>query len=599
MKFHKFTIKKISTRLILMFLATTTVIFSIFALIITSLFSDKLTAEINLVASQQMDFASTLLDNSIKEIWNYHFSLVKKQQVQESMSALTQDPSLENSDELQSALKKAINDTDKKKLNIRSAFAISRRGTILDPLYSLDTYQWLVNDNPEFQMFLDSQLTLRISAPNSFPFRTEEADSASQNSTLTCFGRLYDKDTYKDLGYIAININRNSLFKELDELFQETWDQFYIVDKNQNIIYSNSLETDYSSELKQLLAHDYPALGQRITMDGTTYMGYSTKVSQYPNWRIVSFIDCRDIYQPLKSISTTLVFVYFVLIVFACIIHYYLTQHLTVPIRVLNEAMRTIRKGEWPDPIPITQETEMSETLRGFNKMNLALQEMTAQIAAQEEETRKNEVALIQSQLDLLESQINPHFIHNTLNTMKYMAKVAKAERLENLISSFNALLRTSMSTEKLMIPLNEEVENLYHYMDIQKERYDFPIDFQCDIPTDVSWVLLPKLILQPLVENSLFHGIAPNDGGRIRVKARVADNRLWVIVWDDGAGISKSQLSQLEERLRPSAKGYSRIGITNVNARLILSYGASSHLVIESSPQEGTSFSFSIPVSS
>lgn len=597
MKFRKYKIKKISTRLILMFLATTTAIFSIFAFVITSLFSDKLTAEINMVASQQMEFASTLLDNRIKEIWNYHFSLVKRPQVQETMSALTLDSSLKDSEQFQSTLKKAISDTDKKTLNIRSVFAISKEGTILDPLYSLDTYRWLVDDNPEFQKFLDSQLTLRISAPSPFPFRAEEADSVSQNSTLTCFGRLYDKDNYQDLGYIAININRNSLFKDLEELFQETWNQFYIVDKNQNIIYSNPLNPDSSPELKQLLANDYPALGQRISMNSTTYMGYSTKVNQYPNWRIVSFIDCRDIYQPLKNIFTTLISVYFVLIFFACIIHYYLTQHITIPIRVLNEAMRTIRKGEWPSPIPVTQENEMSETLKGFNKMNLALQEMTARIAAQEEETRKNEVALIQSQLDLLESQINPHFIHNTLNTMKYMAKIAKAERLENLISSFNALLRTSMSTEKLMIPLNEEVENLYHYMDIQKERYDFPIDFQCDIPIDVSAVLLPKLILQPLVENSLFHGIAPNDGGSIRVKARVADNRLWVIVWDDGAGISKSQLSQLEERLRPSAKGYSRIGITNVNARLILSYGASSHLVIESSPQEGTSFSFSIPV--
>ena len=392
-------------------------------------------------------------------------------------------------------------------------------------------------------------------------------------------------------------MNRNSLFKELEELFQDTWDQFYIVDENQNVIYSNPLNPDCSLELKQHLANDYPVFGQRVSMNNTTYMGYSTQVSQYPNWRIVSFIDCRDIYQPLYNIFAALIFVFFILIFFACIINYYLTQHITIPIRTLNEAMRTIRKGEWPDPIPITQENEMSETLEGFNKMNLALQKMTAQIAAQEEEARKNEVALIQSQLDLLESQINPHFIHNTLNTMKYMAKIAHAERLENLINSFNALLRTSMSTEKLMIPLNEEVENLYHYMDIQKERYDFPIDFQCDISADISPILLPKLILQPLVENSLFHGIAPHDGGTIRVKARGADKRLWVIVWDDGVGISPSQLSQLEERLKPSSKGYSNIGISNVNSRLILNYGASSHLVIQSSPQEGTSFSFSIPI--
>lgn len=597
MKFRKFSIKKISTRLMLMFLIVTTLIFTIFSFVITRLFSDKLTREINMVASQQLEFAGSLLDNRINEIWDYHFSIMKSKQFQNALAALNQEPSDENFVKLQNILEQSIKETDQNTLKIRSAFAVTKQGTILNSLYNLDSYQWLINDNPEFQRFLDSKLTLRISAPNNFPFRDVESDPRYQNSTLTCFGHIYENNTYKDMGYLAINLNRNGLFRELEELFAETWSQFYIVDENQNIIYSNPLNPEYAPELQELLTTDYPKLGKQVSIDNTAYIGYSTQVSRYANWRIVGFIDYRSIYQPLRSIFKTLLFVYFVLIFFACIIHYYLAQHITIPIRTLNEAMRTIRKGGWPDPIPSTRDDEMGEALQGFNKMNLALQKMTAQIAAQQEETRKNEVALVQSQLDLLESQINPHFIHNTLNTMKYLAKLARAERLESLITSFNALLRTSMSTDKLMIPLNEEVENLYHYIDIQKERYDFPIDFRCDVPADASAVLLPKLILQPLVENSLFHGIAPHDGGSIRVKARVADNRLWVIVWDDGAGISQSQLTRLEERLKPSAKGYSRIGITNVNARLILSYGASSHLVIQSSPNERTSFSFSIPV--
>lgn len=591
MKSHKFSLKKISTRIMLIFLGTTTIIFSIFTIVITSLFSDKLTEEINLVSSQQLEFAETLLNDRIKEIRNYHFSIQNKPQIQTYMSEFTQNDNIQNSDELYQTLKETISHTDRNHLNIRSAFVLSKEKKILDPLFCLEQYKWLIEDNPEFSKFLDSQLTLRISAPNSFPFQEDT------KNTLTCFCRLYSENNYEELGYIAININRNSFFKEIEEFFRDTWAQFYIVDENQNIIYSNPLDTDISPALNSLLAENYPKLGKQVYMENNTYMGYSIKVSDYPYWKIVGFINYNDIYKPLHSILRTLVLVYFVLIFFACLIHYYLAQHITVPIRTLKEAMRTIRKGSWPAPISITRDDEMSEVLNGFNKMNLALQEMTAQVAVQQEETRKKEVALIQSQLDLLESQINPHFIHNTLNTMKYLARLAQAKRLENLIISFNSLLRTSMSTERLMIPLSEEAENLYHYMDIQKERYDFPIDFQCDIPENASSILLPKLILQPLVENSLFHGLAPNDGGIIRVKARLGEKRLWVIVWDNGVGISKEQLPKLEERLRPSSKGYSSIGIANVNTRLILSYGASSHLVIESSPEEGTSFSFSIPV--
>lgn len=272
MKLRKITIKKISNRLILMFLATTTIIFSIFVFVITSLFSDKLTAEINTVSRQQMEFANALLDNKIKEIWDYYFSLVNKQQIQETMSNLTSASSAKDLDQLQTVLKKAINDTDRKKLNIRSAFIISDTNNILDPLYSLDTYQWLVNDNPEFEKFLDSQLTLRISAPNSFPFQNENANNLHLNSTITCFGRLYSKENYRNLGYVAINLNRNSLFTELEEVFRDTWTQFYIIDNDQNIIYSNPLISDCTADLKELLSGDYSAFGQRISINDTTVM---------------------------------------------------------------------------------------------------------------------------------------------------------------------------------------------------------------------------------------------------------------------------------------------------------------------------------------
>lgn len=597
MKILKINIRNISTRFMCMFLAITVVIFSIFFAIINSLFSDKLTEEINIVASQQLAFASSLMDSKIEEIRNYYFALVKDPQVQEAMQQLSHELSENDSSAYQNNLKKAINRTGKNSLNIRSTFALTTDGAILDPVYSQETYQWLIQGNPEFDRFLSSQLTLRISSPNSFPFTASSVNPLHQNSTITCFGHLYQRDTYEDLGYLAININRHSLFKDVEELFGDTFARFYIVDDNQNIIFSNPLNPELSHEMEQLLSTWFPSSGKQVSIEDTAYMGYSSTVSHYPNWKIIGFIDYGHIYQPVRNIFYTMLIVFLTLIIFAAIIHYYLAKRITIPIRTLKNAMRRIRKGEWPESLAVIGDDEISEMLDSFNKMNSSLQKMTAQIAAQQEEARKNEVALLQSQLDLLESQINPHFIHNTLNTMKYLAKLAHADKLENLIISFNALLRTSMSTDTLMIPLNEEAENLYHYMDIQKERYDFPIDFQCDISPDAGNIHLPKLILQPLVENSLFHGIAPNDGGAIHVRARVADGRLWVTVWDNGKGISKSRLIPLMQRLQPSQRGYSSIGIANVNERLILSYGASSHLVIESELGQGTSFSFSVPI--
>lgn len=593
----KLRVKSISNHFMLIFLSVTVTTFLIFSLIISSLFSDKLTEELNMVASQQMKFASSVMDSAVEEIRRYYFTLNKDSQVQETMTALAGETSSTQTSELQNRLKKSISGLSKGSLNIRSTFAITPDGRILDPLYSQETYRWLIKDNPEFDRFLDSQLSLRLSSPNSFPFQEKKSDLLHKNTTITGFGHLYDRSTYKNIGYVAININRQSLFKDVEDMFRGSFDRFYVIDDSLNVIYSNPSNQEPTKEIQKILAGSFPDQGKQIRIEDTAYMGYSSVISHYPKWKIVGFIDYGDIYRPIRNIFITTILVFMVLIIFAALLHYYLVQRITVPIRSLKNAMRTIRKGGWPDPLPVTREDEISEILESFNKMNLSLQKMTTQIAEQQEQARKNEVALVQSQLDLLQSQINPHFIHNTLNTMKYLARMAHADMLENLIVSFNALLRTSMSTDTLMIPLSEEVENLYHYMSIQKERYDFPIDFRCDIDRNALNIPLPKLILQPLVENSLFHGLAPNDGGTIQVRASVADQRLWVIVWDNGVGIEKSQITLLEQRFTPNRKGYSSIGIGNVNERLILNYGFSSHVVIESNPGIATSFSFSIPI--
>ena len=132
-------IKNISTRFMLMFLTITVIIFMVFSLIISSLFSDKLTEELNMVSSQQLEFASSIMDSAIEEIRSYHFALNKDPKIQEAMRELTENPDAPEFSELQNTLKKAISNLSKGSLNIRSSFAITKDGEILDPLYNQDT----------------------------------------------------------------------------------------------------------------------------------------------------------------------------------------------------------------------------------------------------------------------------------------------------------------------------------------------------------------------------------------------------------------------------------------------------------------------------
>ncbi len=179
---------------------------------------------------------------------------------------------------------------------------------------------------------------------------------------------------------------------------------------------------------------------------------------------------------------------------------------------------------------------------------------------------------------------------------MRYMAQKAGNQELNDLIVSFNSLLRASMSQVNMMNPLAVEIENLRHYLNIQLKRYDVELDFEVDAPEDALLVELPKLLLQPLVENSLFHGILPAGKGRIKLVARLADARLWITLFDDGAGIAPEVLAKLLQGAPPNARRYNQIGLNNVNDRLKLFYGPASHLVIESREMHGTAIGFSVP---
>ena len=585
-------LKKISTRMTIIFLCVTLGVIGVFALMAGRLFSDKLSEEMDAVADQQLSLAESILNQKLEKIRVLQYTVSKEPAFQQQLSGELEQAKDKVQKEI--AIKQKIEFASRDSgLNIRSVFGVSLDKKILDPLYGIPIYGWLVEDYSGFDEFIQSTLTMKISRPNSFPFEAED-ECYKANNTISCFGRVYDTDTYELLGYITINLNRDNLFKCSNETFQDSFAGVYVLDEKENIIYASGNNTaDFSKLLKKQKIEN----GKRLLKEGHAYKEYYCRVNQYPQWKIVGVIDYDATYQPIQKIYLTLGGVFLFLMITVGIINYYLAYHITVPIRMLSQAMKNMREGEWPAPLETKNKDEMADLMQGFNKMNQSIQKMTQKIAEQQETERKNQVALLQSQLDLLESQINPHFIHNTLNTMRYMAKVANADELADLINSFNTLLRTSMSQEKMMITLSEEVENLYHYMDIQKKRYDMEIHFRCEYSSEAGEVMLPKLILQPLVENSLFHGIAPSNGGNIRVKASVAENRIWIQVWDDGAGIPQEVLEQIKKGTVFCNRGYNRVGIANVNERLLLVYGPSSHLVVDSISKKGTSFSFSIPL--
>jgi len=281
--------------------------------------------------------------------------------------------------------------------------------------------------------------------------------------------------------------------------------------------------------------------------------------------------------------------VFFILAVVLSSIYY---SHMTRPLERLVSVMDEVRKGNLSVSIKDTGTDEIGEVIGHFNEMLNDINRLMENIKAKEEQKRIAE-------LKSLQAQINPHFLSNTLNTIKWMAKVQNAENIENIITSLIQLLHASMGKGGDYICIREEIEYIKHYINIQEYRYLDKFKVLFEIEDDVLDYMIPKFLLQPIVENSLIHGIGPMEGqGMVIIKAFTYGKSIKITVTDNGVGISEDKLDLINKNLRDeNGAHFSGIGIRNVHERIVLNYGEPYGLEIRSVPNLYTAIEINLPI--
>lgn len=581
---------KITSRFIALFVLA----FAVLIITVSSLFTEKLHSELVLVAQQKLNVAATSLSHSLSEIKALHSTVGHDIRLQSLMQEYAQNAgkppaATEHDDKWYAAeIRERLAQIVSPYASVRSAVMIAPDCKILDPIYSSEPYAAALLRGAEYDKFTASQLNGRFSAPNTFPYIVADP-SYSQLSTVTYLGHFYNSDTYEELGALAINFSKLALTTQMEPTFSTGFDYVFVANEaDVPVLRSESCPDTVPQEIMGASG------GGIVQSGGRSYTVFSEPVSNYYNWRVYGVIDYQSILSPVRRITYITAITAFLVLLLTFITGTRVASSITRPLSRIAQAMSSVRKGKW-ETVPEPEELdEVGELTLGYNKMVASLEQMEERIREEQSAKKEIEIAMLQSRLDLLQSQINPHFIHNTLNTMNYMAQKDGAYDLSRLIVSFNGLLRTSMSTQNMLNTVADEIENLRRYIEIQLSRYD--IDLRCvyDVSDEAQLVMLPKLILQPLVENSLFHGIVPKGGGTITVRACVENERLWVAVIDDGAGITAARVHQIMEGTLPNTRGYSSIGLPNVSDRLVLAYGEASRLVVESEENHGTTISFS-----
>ena len=252
--------------------------------------------------------------------------------------------------------------------------------------------------------------------------------------------------------------------------------------------------------------------------------------------------------------------------------------------------MARVQEGDFDIPDVVeTSENEIGSLTRSFNVMTRRIRELMDQNVRDQEAKRKSE-------LKALQSQINPHFLYNTLDSIIWMAEGKKNEEVVLMTASLARLLRQSISNEDEVVPIAQEVEYARGYLTIQKMRYKDKMEFQIDVDPAILHINLIKLVLQPVIENAIYHGLKYKESkGLLIVKGFMKNGNAVLQVIDNGVGMDEETLAHIYDRHKVNYQS-NGVGVYNVQKRLQLYYGSAYGITYESKVGVGTTATITIP---
>ncbi len=315
-------------------------------------------------------------------------------------------------------------------------------------------------------------------------------------------------------------------------------------------------------------------------------------IFQYIYYEVKDIQEARTEYQ-----NFFMVMIRFSIIAFAAILilivllSYYIPLSITRPIRKLSEVTDQVAKGDLTVRSDIRTGAEVGMLSDSLNTMIDKINELLEQV-------KKEQIRLRKAEFELLQSQINPHFLYNTLDTIVWLAEAGEQKKVVKMVGSLSEFFRTSLNQGKDIISIKEELQHVRSYLEIQQVRYQDILQYDIQVEEELYKYLIPKITIQPLVENALYHGIKNKRGaGKIIISGRQEEDHFSILIEDNGIGISKERLSQVRAGVKNKVStGKDIYGLYNVNERIHLNFGEKYGIIIESTYGEGTVVSVILP---
>lgn len=392
-------------------------------------------------------------------------------------------------------------------------------------------------------------------------------------------------------GVLLIDLNFNSIEQLCQKVNLGKRGYIYILDSKNNIIYHPQQELIYtglkSENNEEAYKNTYGTFKQNVNNEERLL---TIKNVGYTDWKVVAISYMDELSATKSSITNFSIIILVLGIVFIILIFIFISAKITKPIKLLDESMKMVEEGDLNVKVDIKGDKEVVNLSRSFNIMIAKIKQLMHQIVIEQESKRKSE-------LDALQAQINPHFLYNTLDSIVWMAENGKSQDVITMVTSLARLFRISISRGKNIITVKEELEHARNYLIIQKVRYKSKFNFSIEAEDEVLQYKTLKLLLQPIIENALYHGIEYMvEEGFIKITAKKAQEKLLFEIKDNGLGMKPEVLENILSYIADT-KGGSGVGVKNVHERIQLSFGSEYGVKIESELEEGTAVKIWIPL--
>lgn len=393
-------------------------------------------------------------------------------------------------------------------------------------------------------------------------------------------------------GVLLVDMNFNGIEQVLKSTNLGKSSYLYLMEPDGEIIYHPRQQLLYAGlteeDNKTMAAHED---GSYVTSFQGKERMITVKTVGYTGWKLVAVVPMEEVVSQYSDFQTY-VFLFALCLLFIMIqASSYVSKKITDPLYRLEDSVEKLESGDWDAQIAVSGSEEIRHLGLSIRSMVAQLRKLMADIVTEQELKR-------QSELEALQTQINPHFLYNTLDSIVWMIENEKYEGAVTMITSLAKIFRISISKGQSIIPVREELAHGEHYMAIQSIRYKNRFTYRIEAEEEVKDCATVKLILQPMIENAINHGIAymdEEDGGQIIVRALRHGDELWMEVEDNGCGMTEEKVENL--RNGSSSKKGSGIGMNNVHERIQIHFGKQYGVNIYSEPDEGTLIRMVMPL--